>query len=248
MSGPSQVAPVDGFDVVRIRAANPSLLTLNGTNTWVLGRDPAWIVDPGPAIEAHLDAIAAACAARGGAGGIAVTHGHADHVEAVGPLSERLGVPVDTGPLEAVPVPGHADDHVAFVWGDVCCTGDAVLGEGSVFVAGDMAGYLDGLRALRERGLRLLCPGHGPPVLDPDAKLREYVDHRLDRERRLVAALVAGLRDEDALLDAAWSDAPAMLRPASLLTMRSHLRKLAAEGLLPADMPVPPEPGELPAI
>jgi glyoxylase-like metal-dependent hydrolase (beta-lactamase superfamily II) len=65
--------------IARFRAPNPSPLTLSGTNTWVVGRDPAWVVDPGPAIESHLDAVAAEVAARGGAGGIALTHDHSDH-------------------------------------------------------------------------------------------------------------------------------------------------------------------------
>jgi glyoxylase-like metal-dependent hydrolase (beta-lactamase superfamily II) len=244
----SAVAEVGGADVTWVRADNPGLLTLSGTNTWVVGRDPCWVVDPGPAMDDHLEAIVAACAARGGAGGIAVTHQHADHVEAVEPLRARLGVEVGNGPLEPVPVPGHADEHVCLVWGDVCCTGDAVLGEGSVFVAGDMAGYLDGLRALRARELRLLLPGHGPIVTDAAAKLDEYVAHRLDREARLVAALERGLRSEDELIDDAWSDAPDALRPASVLTMRAHLRKLAAEGRLPDGVAAPPPPAELPHI
>jgi len=85
-AGASTIEVLEAFDVVRVKAANPSLLTLDGTNTWVLGRDPAWVVDPGPALGAHLDAVAEVVAARGGAGGIAVTHGHADHTEAVEPL------------------------------------------------------------------------------------------------------------------------------------------------------------------
>ena len=243
------IETLDAFDVVRVRAGNAGPLTLDGTNTWILGRDPAWVVDPGPALGEHLDEIAAVVADRGGAGGIALTHHHLDHTEAVEPLRERLGgVPVGPGPLEVVPVPGHSDDHVALVWRDVCCTGDAVLGEGSVFVAGDMAGYLDGLRALRERPLRLLCPGHGPPVPDAAGKLDAYVAHRLERERRLLAALADGLRDEDDLLDRVWDDAPAALRIASRLTMHAHLRKLAAEGRLPGGMVPPPAVRELPAI
>jgi glyoxylase-like metal-dependent hydrolase (beta-lactamase superfamily II) len=242
------IAAVAGFDVVRVRADNPSLLTLDGTNTWVLGRDPAWVVDPGPELPAHLDAVAEVVAARGGAGGIVLTHSHADHAEGAAALAERLGAPLgEAGPLETLPLPGHADDHVVYLWGDVCCAGDAVLGEGSVFVAGDMAGYLDGLRALRERRLRLIGPGHGPPILDPDAKLGEYLDHRLERERRLLVALKDGVRGDDALLDAAWADAPASLRPAAALTLRAHLRKLAAEGRLPADVAAPP-PSDLPPV
>ena len=57
--------------VALVRAANPGPLTLSGTNTWLVER---WVIDPGPAIDAHLDAVAAAVCARGGASGIALTH------------------------------------------------------------------------------------------------------------------------------------------------------------------------------
>ena len=235
--------------IARLRADNPSPYTLDGTNTWVIGREPAWVVDPGPALEEHLTAVAAAVAARGGAGGIALTHDHADHAEAVDALRERLGGPPVAaarfpgdvaladgdafGPLRALAIPGHADDHLAFIADGAAFTGDAVLGEGSVFVTSRLGEYLAALERLRGLGLALLCPGHGPPVWDPDAKLGEYLAHRADRERRLLAALDAGARTEDELLDAAWSDAPAALRPAAALTLRAHAGKLREEGRLP---------------
>jgi glyoxylase-like metal-dependent hydrolase (beta-lactamase superfamily II) len=233
--------------VARLRANNPSPLTLTGTNTWVVGHHPAWIVDPGPGHYHHLDAVAAAVRARGGAGGIALTHDHADHVQGVEALLERIGdVPVgaargapvqlgegDTfGPLSVLHVPGHSDDHLIFVAGRAAFTGDAVLGSGSVFVSGALGEYLDGLRRLRELDLEVLCPGHGDEIWDPAAVLDRYMAHRLDRERRLLAALEAGLRTEDELLDAAWDDAPEQLRPAAAITMRAHLEKLRSEGRL----------------
>lgn len=238
-----------GLGVAHLRAGNPGPYTLSGTNTWVIGHSPAWVVDPGPGLHDHLDAVAAEVAARGGAGGIAVTHDHADHVEGVAALGERLGGPpvaamrfvgADVrigdgdrfGPLLAIAVPGHAEDHLAFAAGLVCFTGDAVLGEGSVFVAGDLVGYLAGLRRLRALELEVICPGHGPPVWEPHAKLDAYVAHRLDRERRLVAALADGLRDEGELLDRVWADAPAAVRPAAALTLTAHLEKLRGEGRL----------------
>ena len=146
------------------------------------------------------------------------------------------------GPLRSVATPGHAPDHLAFVAGRACFTGDAVLGEGSVFVAPDpgaLRGYLAALERLRALDLAVLCPGHGPLVLDPAAKLTEYVEHRLDRERRLEAALAAGLRAVDELLDRVWSDAPASLRPAATVTLAAHLDKLADEGRLPEDVERP---------
>jgi glyoxylase-like metal-dependent hydrolase (beta-lactamase superfamily II) len=231
------------FDVALVRADNPGPLTLSGTNTWVVGRDPAWVVDPGPALDAHLVAVAAEVAARGGAGGIALTHDHSDHSEGVEGLRRRFGgdVPVaaartgtadgdEAGPLRALALPGHSDDHLVFVAGRAAFTGDAVLGEGSVFVQGALARYLDGLRRLRALDLAVICPGHGPPVWDVAERLEAYVAHRLDRERRLLAALERGLRGEDELLDAVWDDAPAALRPAAAITLRAHLEKLREEG------------------
>lgn len=222
------MADLAEHDVALVRAANPGPLTLSGTNTWVVGRHPAWVVDPGPALDAHLDAVAAAVADRGGAGGVALTHDHADHAAGLGGLLERIGdVPVGAGgPLRALPLPGHSDDHVVFVAGRAAFTGDAVLGEGSVFVAANLTGYLDGLRRLRDLDLAVLCPGHGPPVWDVRAKLDGYLEHRLERERRLLEALARGLRTEDELLDAAWPDAPPQLRPFAAITLRAHLEKL----------------------
>jgi glyoxylase-like metal-dependent hydrolase (beta-lactamase superfamily II) len=225
-------------DVKRIRAANPSPLTLDGTNTYVLG---GWVVDPGPADEAHLQAV---LAAAGPITGIALTHDHQDHAEGAPRLAEMAGgVPVAHpedgerhGPFLAIATPGHSADHVCLLAGDVLFTGDTVLGAGSVFIApgeGSLSAYLDSLRRLRELELAWICPGHGPVVADPRAKLDEYIAHRLDRERRLMEALDAGGRSRDALLDSAWADAPKDLRFAAALTLEAHLEKLEEEGRLP---------------
>ena len=96
-----------------------------------------------------------------------------------------------------------------------------------------MGAYLDGLRRLRALGLERILPGHGPVVDDPDARLDAYVEHRLERERRIVAALDAGLRDEDELVAAAWDRVPEGLRLPARWTLQAHLEKLRAEGRLP---------------
>ncbi len=223
-----------------MRADNPSPLTLDGTNTWLAA---GWVVDPGPADPVHLDAILAA----GPIEGIVLTHSHADHSEGAPALAERAGgVPVvlpegdgPAGPFEAIATPGHAADHVCLLLGRVCFSGDTVLGAGSVFISpgeGSLGAYLDSLRRLRAFELDAICPGHGPVVWDPAAKLDEYIAHRLEREQRLVAALGQGLRDADELLDSAWADAPGHLRAAAMLTMQAHLQKLAEERRLPADL------------
>src|SRR5271165_4822141 len=140
---------VPGHDVVGIRAANPGPFTLSGTNSWLVGRDPAWLVDPGPSLDEHVEALLAELERRGGLGGFALTHNHPDHAEAVPAIRARYpdaplaaaGKTADValsdgsvfGPLEAVATPGHAPDHLAYVTGTAALTGDAVLGEGSVF-------------------------------------------------------------------------------------------------------------------
>jgi glyoxylase-like metal-dependent hydrolase (beta-lactamase superfamily II) len=250
-----------GSEIVGIRAANPGPFTLSGTNSWIVGRDPAWLVDPGPALDEHLGALMEEIERRGGLGGVVLTHDHADHSEAVPAIRERFaGVPLaaargdvdvllaDTscvGPFEAVATPGHAPDHLAYVVGGVALTGDAVLGEGSVFIAPDpgaLASYLDGLAKLRRRELSVIGPGHGPPVDDPAAKLDEYISHRLDRERRVVAALDSGKRSVDELLDEVWDDTPPQLRMAATVTLAAHLDKLADEGRLPDGVERPARP------
>ena len=123
----------------------------------------------------------------------------------------RLGDGDRFGPLLAIATPGHAPDHLAYIVGDAALTGDAVLGEGSVFIAPDpgaLRGYLEALARLRRLAPSVICPGHGPAVLDPDAKLAAYIAHRLERERLLLAALAAGGRTVEELLDAAWPDVP----------------------------------------
>ncbi len=114
-----------------------------------------------------------------------------------------------------------------------------MLGEGSTFVppdGGSLSAYMDSLRRLQAEPLNLICPGHGPWVEDPAAKLAEYVEHREMRERRLLAALERGERSRAALLAEAWSDVPPELRPAAAIVMDAHLQKLVAEGRLSAEL------------
>ncbi len=247
-----------GRDIVAIRAPNPGPFTLTGTNSWFVGRAPAWLIDPGPSQDSHLEALRAEAAERGGLGGIALTHDHADHTQALPALREHFAqVPVAAargefdvrldegtafGPLVAVALPGHAPDHFGFAAGGVLFSGDAVLGQGSSLITpypGALSAYLDALERLREREFAIVAPAHGEPVTEVAAKLDEYIAHRRERERRLIEALQAGHRTVDELLDEAWSDAPASLRPAAAATLAAHLDKLAEEGRLPAGVERP---------
>ncbi len=143
----------------------------------------------------------------------------------------------EIGPFTVVPTPGHAADHVCFVLGDVCFCGDLILGTGSSIVppaagGGSLADYMRSLETVGALDARLLAPGHGPWITEPAAKVAEYAEHRLARERALIAALDAGERSRARLLDAAWADVPEPMRPAAAIAMQAHVEKLAAEGRL----------------
>jgi glyoxylase-like metal-dependent hydrolase (beta-lactamase superfamily II) len=257
-SGSSDAQLLAHYGILRLLAPNPGPFTLSGTNSWLVGSEPTWLIDPGPLEEAHVERLLAAIDERGGLGGVALTHDHGDHSEAVnavlaeypaplaggrGPVDVRLDNEVRFGPLEAVATPGHAADHFALVAHGACFTGDAVLGEGSVFISpysGAMAGYLLGLMRLRLRDdFNVLCPGHGPPVWEARSRLEEYLAHRIDREHELLLALSEGRRTVAELLEAVWPELPEPLLPLATATLAAHLDKFEDEQVLPAGVERP---------
>jgi glyoxylase-like metal-dependent hydrolase (beta-lactamase superfamily II) len=220
------------IDFERLVAPNPGPMTLEGTNTYVVGNNPCWVIDPGPEDHGHLDRIRAEGEKRGGINGYLLTHGHLDHSEGVEPLGYP---PATNAPFERILTPGHASDHVSFYADGVCFCGDLILGHGSAIVppeemGGSLSDYMESLEKLAALDLDLLCPGHGPLIDDPQAKIADYIEHRLMRERLLVEALEGGERSQEKLLDAAWYDVPQELRQAAAFAMRAHLEKLAEEG------------------
>ncbi len=151
---------------------NPSPMTLDGTNTWVLaepGSDEVVVVDPGPLDEAHLEAVVEHVRASGRRIALTLlTHGHLDHAESAERFHELTGAPVrgfgrghddvregetiTVGGLEilAVPTPGHTSDSFSFVLpaDNTLLTGDTVLGRGTSVVAwpdGNLEAYLESL-------------------------------------------------------------------------------------------------------
>jgi glyoxylase-like metal-dependent hydrolase (beta-lactamase superfamily II) len=229
--------------VKRVRAANPSPMTLDGTNTYVVA---GWVIDPGPDDQVHLDAVLEA--AGGSLAGVVLTHDHLDHSEGAQRLASMAGgVPVlhpgagdNAGPFGVLHSPGHSQDSVCLLHERICFSGDTVLGEGSVFVpggGGGLVGYLAALERLLELDLDAICPGHGPVVWEPHERIAHYIDHRLERERKVLDAIEAGARTRDEILERAWDDAPIdtvpVLRAAAAATLEAHLEKLRAEGRLP---------------
>ena len=232
------------LDVEKLTADNPGPMTLEGTNTYLVGRDPTVVIDPGPNDPAHIEAIRNAAEARGGIGTVLVTHGHGDHTDGLETLGVEPARPEDgetIAGLTAIATPGHAADHLCFVADGACFSGDLILGEGSTIVGprgmgGSLADYMGSLRRLQGLDLRVLYPGHGPEIDDPQARIAEYIAHRQAREDRLVAALERGERSRAALLAEVWDDVPEQLRGAAAIAMQAHLEKLEDEGRLPADL------------
>jgi glyoxylase-like metal-dependent hydrolase (beta-lactamase superfamily II) len=218
-------------------------MTLEGTNTYIRGADPCVVIDPGSDDPGHLGAIRAAAAERGGVGLVLLTHSHGDHSTGADQLGAEVVLPeggeTHAG-LRVIATPGHAADHVCFMAPDgVCFAGDLVLGVGSTIVppgGGSMAAYMDSLRLLQAEEIELVCPGHGPWITDPAAKLAEYLEHRESRERRLLAALESGERSRAGLLTTVWDDVPFELLPMAAMAMEAHLEKLEDEGRLPGGL------------
>jgi len=149
--------------VKTVVAANPGPLTLDGTRTYILGPAPCLVIDPGPDLADHLDAVEVALGTLDVAA-LCITHHHADHAAGAADLVLRLAAPLAATPesaeraaldppdlpltagstlsfgggrLEVVPAPGHCADHVCFHWADARAlfTGDTVLGEGTSMIA-----------------------------------------------------------------------------------------------------------------
>ena len=237
---------------IRVLAPNRSVYTLEGTNSWVVGGGPTIVIDPGPATREHLDELERAA---GKVAHVLVTHHHGDHAEGAAAFAKRVGAPLHAWRLEgaerirdgaafeapgaelvATHTPGHTADHVCFHSpGDgALFTGDTVVGRGTTFIDppdGDLARYIVSLERLLGLGPRTIYPGHGPVVFDAEAKLREYLEHRADRERQIVDALAEGPRSVRDLVAAIYSQdhAPDVL-PLAARSAMAHLVKLRAEG------------------
>jgi len=237
--------------IVRVLAPNPSVYTLEGTNAWVVGADPAAVIDPGPDMPEHLDELARTA---GRVGAVLVTHDHEDHAPGAAAFAERVGAPIyafrlpgaehlrdgqriDVGGtgIVAVWTPGHSSDHVAFfVPGErALFTGDAVVGRGTTFIDppdGDLAQYLRSLRRMQELDPKTIYPGHGPVVLAAKAKLREYLEHREEREEQVLAVLAGGPTTIERLVAAIYAEYPEEVRPLAARSVLAHLLKLEGEG------------------
>ncbi|MER6510239.1 MBL fold metallo-hydrolase [Nonomuraea sp. NPDC001636] len=233
-------------------APNPSAMTLDGTNTWVIGTRDAVVVDPGPDDEAHLLRVRDHLGERR-VTQILLTHGHADHSGGAKRFAELVGAPVraldprhrlgDEGlgdgdvitvdglELHVHATPGHSFDSLCF-WlpqDRAMLTGDTVLGRGTTIIAqdgglGDYLRSLDRLRAAAEGlGARALLPGHGPVLPDPIAALDGYIAHRRQRLDQIRAAQAQGARTPREVVEIVYADVDRELWPAAEVSVRAQL-------------------------
>ena len=197
---------------------NPGVMTLEGTNTWVLrapGSPEAVIVDPGPDDDAHIARIAE----LGRIPLVLISHKHEDHTGGIDKLVAATGAVVRSvgsgflrglgGPLTdgevidaaglritVLATPGHTADSLSFVLDDdngqgAVLTADTVLGRGTTVIDtedGSLADYLESLRRLKGLGSRPVLPGHGPDLAALDAVATMYLAHREERLEQVRAA------------------------------------------------------------
>ncbi|MGH3675824.1 MAG: MBL fold metallo-hydrolase [Mycobacterium sp.] len=185
---------------------NPGLLTLDGTNTWVLRgprSDEMVIVDPGPDDDEHI----ARLVALGTIALVLISHKHGDHTDGIDKLVERTGATVRSvgsgflrglgGPLTdgevidaaglritVMATPGHTADSLSFLLDGAVLTADTVLGRGTTVIDkedGSLAEYMESLKRLHGLGHRTVLPGHGPDLDDLEEVTAMYLAHRRER-------------------------------------------------------------------
>ncbi len=235
-------------------AENPSVMTLEGTNTWLLRAPDATacvVVDPGPDDVDHLRRILA----YGPVSQVLLTHGHPDHADGARRFAALAGdVPVraldpalrlgDEGlaggdvvaaaglEIRVLATPGHTADSLCFLVNDAVLTGDTVLGRGTTVVAhpdGRLADYLASLRSLAELPPgTMVLPGHGPELPDAGEAARAYLAHREQRLDQIRAALAVLGPDASArqVVEMVYADVDRALWPAAEWSVRAQLEYL----------------------
>ncbi|HEX8408539.1 MAG TPA: MBL fold metallo-hydrolase [Thermoanaerobaculia bacterium] len=239
------------MNIRTLRAPNPGPFTLDGTQTYLLGETA--VLDPGPDIASHVDAIRAAMPRLDT---ILITHRHADHAPAALPLKAATGariiaprnvldevdrrisggetIAIEGEMLEVIATPGHTNEHVCFLssQGDLF-TGDTILGTGTTTIFppdGHMGDYLRSLRTLRARDPKRIYPAHGPIRENAAALIDEYIAHRLERERQVLDAMAAGATTPAEMRARIYPQLDERLHQAAEIQIEAHLMKLREEG------------------
>jgi glyoxylase-like metal-dependent hydrolase (beta-lactamase superfamily II) len=247
-----------------ILAPNPSIMTGPGTNTIVLGggEEGAIVIDPAVEDNAYLDTIIEAGTERGGIRRILITHGHPDHVGGAEALRKRLGIsiyafsrqgvsfadeevadgttfPAGDDSLQALHTPGHRFDHLSFLLKKqhTLFAGDLISGITTNVIAppeGDMLDYLNSLKRLQGIEISEIVPAHGPIIPEAQAKIAEYIQHRMLREQQVIQALEVlspGVTIAE-MVPQIYVDVDPKLHSIAAWSVEAHLIKLEREGLV----------------
>ncbi|MGH2693998.1 MAG: MBL fold metallo-hydrolase [Actinomycetota bacterium] len=239
-----------------VLAPNPSLMTGPGTNTYVVGRGPHFIIDPAVDGEGYLETVQGAAQ---DVEAVLVTHRHPDHIGGVAALAARTGAEVrawgeeDVGGvrpqslrdgeileaggarLRVIHAPGHASDHVCFLLEGASSlfAGDNVLGEGTAVIAppdGNMRDYLATLRRLRELHIDRIYPGHFRPLDGGTEVIDGYIAHRAERESAILDALARGPLTVEEIVAHVYTDVPEVLHPIAAHQVLAHLEQFDNDG------------------
>ncbi len=248
--------------VRRLVAPNPGPMTGAGTNTYLLGNEQVAVLDPGPALPEHIDAILDAAGDR--IRWIVCTHTHPDHspawlaiaqatgAEVIGaspaddmfqddtfePVSELQHDDVLHAPeftLRAVHTPGHVSNHFCFLLEEeqMLFAGDHIMNGSTVVIvppSGDMKAYIESLQLLLRYPLKFIAPGHGEVLEDSKAVVEWLVNHRLQRESKVIDRLQRlGRSTVEQLVPSVYDDVDASLHPMAKLSLTAHLIKLHQE-------------------
>jgi glyoxylase-like metal-dependent hydrolase (beta-lactamase superfamily II) len=241
------------MNIRNLTAPNPGPFTLTGTQTYLIGETA--VLDPGPDIESHIDAIRAAMPRLET---ILITHRHGDHAPGAVPLKEATGarivaprnvladgivdlrvsggevLVIDGLDVEVIATPGHTNEHVCYLTAEgELFTGDTVLGTGTTAIFppdGHMGDYLRSLELLRSKQPRRIYPAHGPVRDDAVALIDEYIAHRLERERQVLEAIAAGDTSVAQMRTRIYPDLDERLHGAAEIQLEAHLIKLREEG------------------
>ncbi|MEE8399274.1 MAG: MBL fold metallo-hydrolase [Desulfobacterales bacterium] len=259
--------------IQRVLAPNPGVMPGAGTNSYLIGENQLALIDPGPAIDTHIQAILTAAKDR--IRWILITHSHSDHYPAADAIKARTGAtvfgygPRKTGSegsvfapgrlafapgelafapdhfladnqilpdadfqLRTIHTPGHASDHLCYYLEEeqVLFTGDQIMNGSTVVIAppdGDMQAYLDSLDRLKTYSMEKLAPGHGEMMDHPISVIDGIIQHRLDREAKVIRALASlGRGTVDDLVAPVYDDVPTFLHPVARYSLLAHLIKL----------------------
>jgi hydroxyacylglutathione hydrolase len=170
--------------------------------------------------------------------GLAVSkmvHNDAGLPEPIDDLREGQPIDVEGGTLVPVYTPGHASDHLCYYLPQerAVFTGDVVLGGSTTVIPsgdGDLADYMASLRRLLDLDIERIYPAHGPVIEDGPGRIREYIEHRLMRERQILDALGDGLVTIPGMVTRIYADVPEKLHAVAAQSVESHLRKLERDG------------------